>query len=625
MTLSLVRASPPPATLAKARSDRLADPEVPDRARGQAQWADALMCLQLMPWAAAWGGVWLRAPHGPVRQTWLQGLERLGLTLWRAPLSSDRERWVGGWDLATSLRQGRLHHQAGLLAQAQGGVLCVPLAERLPADVVGLLSQAMDRGGVDGPQGFQPSRWTLVALDESISDDAPLAAPLQERLGLWIDLEGVWPTDAKLEPLQTPVPSAPEVVAGEAALRALCATAWSLGIDSLRVPQLALAVACAHARQHGRDHVAEEDLQFVCRTVLAPRARQWPAPAEPAEDPPAEAATEPSSAKAPEEATPPADAATTSPPPSQPPTEAEPPASSDATRLEDMMVATAAAHLPADLLQRLHLAMTAGHARTNPAARGRSGAAQQGGLRGRPLAPRQGSPGGGRRLHLLATLRACAPHQRSRGRLASTQALRFRAADLHVHRFEEAQPSCLILALDASGSTALQRLAEARGAVQLLLEQSYARRDSVCVIGFRGAGAQLLLPPTRSLVRARRALSGLPGGGGTPLASALQLAHQQALQLQGQGVSPALVVLSDGRANVTLEGLGGRMQAWAEALKCAQVWGASGWPSLWIDTSVQADVQAQQLAQRMTARYLPMPQVQSQRLAQALTAARAMR
>jgi len=144
----------------------------------------------------------------------------------------------------------------------------------------------------------------------------------------------------------------------------------------------------------------------------------------------------------------------------------------------------------------------------------------------------------------------------------------------------------------------------------------------VCVIGFRGAQAQLLLPATRSLVRARRALTGLPGGGGTPLASALQLAHEQAAQLQRQGITPILVVLSDGRANVTLQGLGGRVQAQAEAQHWARAWGASGHAGLWIDTAPQPEVLAQQLAHQLGARYLPMPQVQSQRLAQALQDAR---
>jgi len=117
------------------------------------------------------------------------------------------------------------------------------------------------------------------------------------------------------------------------------------------------------------------------------------------------------------------------------------------------------------------------------------------------------------------------------------------------------------------------------------------------------------------LVRAKKALAGLPGGGGTPMALALQTATQTALSLQRQGTTPTLVVLSDGRANVTLAGMGGRSQAQAEAMQWATQWRLSGFTGLWIDTSPQPDAQAQSLAQAMAASYFPMPHVQAQRMA----------
>jgi magnesium chelatase subunit D len=618
----------PPLTHPSSGSSGAAAP-AGNAAATAAVWADALTALQLLAQnPQRLGGLWLRAPHGPVREAWLQALAQQPLPVLRAPGSVDPQRWLGGLDLAATLQHGRVHEQAGLLRQADGGLLCLPMAERFAPALTSTLAQTLDRGGVDTGGAFQPSRFGVVALDESLDDEAPLAPVLQERLGLWIDLREVPPSQAlqAVQATQPPVPvGTPQpVVAGESALQALCGTALALGIDSLRVPQLALAVACAHAALQGRDHVADEDLAYACRTVLAPRARQWPADASAApeaqdpteaEHPPAPNDTAPAeppdpseASAAPEQAPPPADTEATPPPAAMPEPEA----------LQAMMVAAAAARLPPDLLQRL---MT-GAAPTRGHSQGSSGQTRQGGQRGRPLPPRPGRPGGGARLHVLATLRAAAPRQRLRGRTDTRQPLRIRAEDFHLHRHQQHQASCLILALDASGSAALHRLAEAKGAVQLLLEQSYARRDSVCVIGFRGAQAQLLLPMTRSLVRARRALTGLPGGGGTPLASALQLAHEQAALLQRQGVTPILVVLSDGRANVTLQGLGGRVQAQAEAQHWARVWHGSGHAGLWIDTAPQPEVLAQQLAQTLGARYLPMPQLQSQRLAQALLDAR---
>jgi magnesium chelatase subunit D len=60
----------------------------------------------------------------------------------------------------------------------------------------------------------------------------------------------------------------------------------------------------------------------------------------------------------------------------------------------------------------------------------------------------------------------------------------------------------------------------------------------------------VLLPPTRSLVRAKRSLSALPGGGGTPLASAIDATASSSSSSSVAGDSPAYVMLTDGRANV---------------------------------------------------------------------------
>ena len=96
--------------------------------------------------------------------------------------------------------------------------------------------------------------------------------------------------------------------------------------------------------------------------------------------------------------------------------------------------------------------------------------------------------------------------------------------DIRVRRFEEHSDRLLILSVDASGSAAAARLAEAKGACELLLAEAYVRRDHVALIAFRGTAAELLLPPTRSLVQAKRRLAALPGGGSTPLAAGLRAA-----------------------------------------------------------------------------------------------------
>jgi magnesium chelatase subunit D len=598
------------------------------------RWNDALTALQLLQIDPhGFGGVCLRAPHGPVRERWLQALADLGLGLVKVPGSVDSERLLGGIDLAHTLQTGQLHLQAGLLQQADQGLVCLPMAERLSPALLAPLVQALEQGQVPPTRhSAEPTltRFGVVALDESLPDEPGVGAALAERLGVWLDLHELSPsdihadwTDAHSEGLHLRLsPGAlarardqlAQVQASDDQMQALCAAALGLGIGSLRVPSLALRLACAHAALNGRQALEADDLGFAARCVLAPRATQWPAEPSAQEAEPAPQ----------EDKTPPQE------PPPQPPEPPEntdeapdddaekdkdpsPPPEPSAEDLQEMMVAAALASLPPHMLDALMTRQGA----TSPQSSGRSGQTRAGSQRGRPLPPRPGRPGGQARLHVLATLRAAAPKQRLR-QAHSTGRVAIRAEDFHIQRYQQRASSCLILALDASGSAALQRLAEAKGAVELLLQQSYARRDSVCIVAFRGAQAQLLLPATRSLVRAKRAMTGLPGGGGTPLALALKMAHEQAAQLQRQGVTPILVVLSDGRANVTLQGLGGRAQAQSDAQSWGQHWRASGHRALWIDTSMQPDAQAQQLASTMGASYLPMPQVQSQRMASAI-------
>jgi magnesium chelatase subunit D len=614
-----------------------------DDLKGLETWNDAMTSLQLLQIDPhGFGGIWLRAPFGPVREHWLQHLLQADLNTVKLPGNIDIERLLGGIDLSLTLQSGRLHMQPGLLERADQGLVLICMAERFSTALVAPMTQAMDTQSLPplkmAPHEEQPIRtqFGVVALDESMKDEPSFSPALQERLGLWFDLKDLAPSDFTGVSLDTINPqNAQETVSiriatndltrmkqarseiewtDEQAL-AVCITAQGLGIESLRIPTLALRVASCHAALHSRKQVNDEDLAFAARRVLAPRATQLPAPPENASETEPENSANPDSEpdQSPHEnnaANPPE-----TPAPPEPSMDAEEnaPSTPSAENLQEMLIAAALASLPPDVLDGLLTKPGRNQGNTS----GRSGQFRTGTQRGRPLPPRPGRPGGNARLHILATLRAAAPKQRLR---AGTQQGRIaiRSEDFQVHRYQQHSASCLILALDASGSAALQRLAEAKGAVELLLQQSYARRDSVCIVAFKGAKAQLLLPATRSLVRAKRAMTGLPGGGGTPLALALKMACEQATQLQRQGVTPILVVLSDGRANVNLQGLGGRPQAQADAQLWAAQWRQTGHRALWIDTSIQPDAQVQNMAHIMGGSYMPMPQVQAQRMAAAI-------
>lgn len=566
----------------------------------------ALLLLQVDPHGL--GGVWLKAGYSPARQTWLAQLHALGLPVMRMPHHIDQERMLGGIDLSVTLAKGRVVEQIGLLAQANKGMVVVPMSEKLSPQTLAMLLQAHDQGQVHALAigATHASRFGLVALDESQEDEPGVASKLKERLALWIEMDTV---DIAMSQEKIEALSAQELAevrsvlvkiqATEAQMRALCEVAFALGIDSMRAPLLALRLACVHAAIHDREFLEEEDLRIAAQMVLSPRATRIPS-------------NQDTESAQPSEPPPPPDASNTDQDAAHEDT--PPPPTTEPASLEDTILAAALASLPPKLLDQLLLGASQSKSQSSS---GNSGQAQMSRQRGRPLSPRLGRPTSGARLHLLATLRAAAPKQKLRTKHAG-QKIAIRSEDFYIQRFAHKTASCIIVAMDASGSAALARLAEAKGAVEILLQQSYARRDSVCVIAFRGAQAQTLLPATRSLVRAKKALAGLPGGGGTPIALALKHATEQAQALQRQGITPLLVILSDGKANVTIDGVGGRTQAQADALQCAKQWATHGFTSLWIDTALQPTGQAKELANVMQARYLPMPYVASQRLADAM-------
>jgi magnesium chelatase subunit D len=199
--------------------------------------------------------------------------------------------------------------------------------------------------------------------------------------------------------------------------------------------------------------------------------------------------------------------------------------------------------------------------------------------------------------------------------------LQIRIEDLRVTRYKQRSQTLTIFAVDASGSSALNRLAEAKGAAELLLADCYVRRDQVAVIAFRGRTADIVLPPTRSLVRAKRSLSALPGGGGTPLAAAIDMAALLAFQARRRGESPIVVMLTDGRGNVARDGRMGREAGQADALSAARRFAAARFSALLVDTSPRPHDLARDLARGMSATYVPLPFADARSLSRLIGAA----
>ncbi|MGR3781618.1 MAG: VWA domain-containing protein, partial [Albimonas sp.] len=174
--------------------------------------------------------------------------------------------------------------------------------------------------------------------------------------------------------------------------------------------------------------------------------------------------------------------------------------------------------------------------------------------------------------------------------------------------------------VDASGSAAMARLAEAKGAVEHLLARAYAARDGVALVAFRGTEAQLLLPPTRALARARRVLTALPGGGGTPLAAGLVAARELAEGARRRGIAPCLALLTDARANVALDGTADRARAAADVAAVAARIRAEGLSALVVDTALRPGPQSAELAAKLGAAHLALPRAEAAAVGAAVAA-----
>ncbi|MBY5990447.1 magnesium chelatase subunit D [Roseovarius atlanticus] len=528
-------------------------------------------------------GLTFRARMGPARQAFETTLGKLPGPQHRIHPAITDDQLFGGLNIAASLAEGRPIRDAGLADQSS--TLVLTMAERTPSGLAARLAQLLD-----ADHGH-----ALILLDEAASAEEGAPQALLDRLAFHIEppeaatpvrLPAAADLDAarkRLSRVQVPADALPQLVT----------LAARFGIHSLRAPSLALRAARALAALDAEMTITEDHLQEAAELVYPSRATMMPAEAEDETPPDAPEADQSDNA--------------------------EENGDQSLTDLpDDILVSAIAALLPPDILDRLAAKST----RPANAAGSGAGDRRRGNRRGRPLPSRPGRPSAQARIDPIATLRAAAPWQtlRRTGRNAD-RALLILPSDIRIKRFEDRSDRLLIFTVDASGSAAVARLAEAKGAVELMLAQAYARRDQVALLAFRGTGTETLLPPTRSLVQAKRRLASLPGGGGTPLASGLMAAGDLAHLARGRGLTPMLVLLTDGRANVPLSGEPDRAAANDDATRLASSLRQQGLSGVLVDTSNRPTDAARTVAATLGARYLALPRADAHGISTAVTTA----
>jgi magnesium chelatase subunit D len=494
------------------------------------------------------------------------------------PATLNPEVFTGSLDLAATMALGSPVKALGLLDTEGVSRLLIRRAEALETAVVSHLANMLD-----------DNRLVLAAVTNPGDEEVGLSPRLADRLAFQLDQEvnSVW-TPAIIDEARQRLRSLE--VAQEKMIE-ISQAALALGISSPRSVLHGLEASRVIAALKGKAGVDEEALSIAARLVLVHRATRLPAPEEEQQ----------------EELT------------QQSPNEGQSNQSqSSKSENAEVVLEAVRAAIPQHLLESLAAGLGQRGSGRNIKKGGPSKAKS---TRGRRMGSRRSQSLAGQRLDILATLRNAAPWQPLRRGTAGVSRMTVTRDDFQVHRIKQRNESTAIFLVDASGSTAFQRLAEAKGAVEAILSECYVRRDKVALISFRSKSAEELLPPTRSLERAKRALSALPGGGGTPLASALDKGFQLADQVRRADASPIVIVLTDGRANVTREGEGNKAKALEESEAAARAISAHRIQSMVVDVSPEPSRHARELAAQMGAVYFSMPRAQAEDIARPVTAA----
>ena len=508
------------------------------------------------------------------------------------PVGASEDRLVGSLDLERALTTGVSAYEPGLLASAHRGVLYVDEVNLLHDHLVDLLLDAAALGTSyverEGVSVRHAARFLLVGTMNP--EEGELRPQLLDRFGLTVEVAATRDPLERAEVVRRRLayeasPSAfaaswaaadatlaerigvardllPKVVLSDHALREITTVCAAFDVDGLRADLVTAKAALALAAWAGRSEVTTEDVRTAARLALPHRRRRTPFEAPGLDEDQLSQAldsVEPDGPddKGPDDGGPPG-AASYEPPPS-PGADARtqggageadggtPSAATSATSDEPQPTASAEARTQegADVGETFQARRLEVPGVSRDGAAGRRSRTQ--GAAGRLTGARVAS-GRLQSLHLTATLRAAAPHQRARGRQGAGVTLR--AGDLREAVREGREGNLVLFVVDASGSMAArQRMSAVKGAVFALLTDAYQRRDKVSLVSFRGHTADLLLPPTSSVDAAAACLTDLPTGGRTPLSAGL-LRAVEVLRVEAVR-DPArralVVIVTDGR------------------------------------------------------------------------------
>lgn len=530
------------------------------------------------------------------------------------PVGASEDRLVGALDIERALAEGVKAFEPGLLAGAHRGILYVDEVNLLHDHLVDLLLDAAAMGASyverEGVSVRHAARFLLVGTMNP--EEGELRPQLLDRFGLTVEVAASREPDLRVEVVRRRLaydddPAAfaarwaeeeaavrrrivaarellPSVRLGDGALRQIAATCAAFEVDGMRADIVMARTATALAAWAGRTDVLAEDVRQAALLALPHRRRRNPFDAPGLDEDKLDETLEESGGSE----GPGGSGGDDDPDPDgggpgggggQPGPEDGGPGDGDAAARPEAgeggepRPSGAGEQSPVRAAEPFRTKVLSVPGLGEGAAGRRSRARTRHGRTTGARRPR----GTLTELHLAATVRAAAPHQRARGR--SGPGLVVRRDDLRQATREGREGNLVLFLVDASGSMAArQRMSAVKGAVLSLLLDAYQRRDKVGLVTFRGTSAEVALPPTSSVDAAAARLESLPTGGRTPLAAGLLRAHEvlRVERLRDAARRPLLVVVTDGRAT-------GGPEPVALASRAARLFAAGGTACVVVD------------------------------------------
>lgn len=551
------------------------------------------------------------------------------------PVSSTEDKVIGSLDISDAIKDGRKSFDPGIMAEANRNILYVDEINLLNDHLVDSLLDAAAMGintvEREGISYSHPADFILVGTMNP--EEGDLRPQLLDRFGLAVYIEGIddakkrmtilkrlrerdddctlfmdrWePYDLRIsQRIMAAKARLPNVIVDDSMIKLAISKVLEANAEGHRADTVIVKAAVALAAYDGRDVVEEKDIELAAALALTHRSRDPPSP------PPQDEEEEQDEDDAPPEDDQNEQQDSEQQPPSTPDVDNNDQFETDQHETPDSNGETVTFETGKEFKIRSNAIPD--EIRIDNMVRDSSGRRTETESENGRYTGYRIPVGKPKSIAIDATIRAAATHHVKGEKFVINE------SDIREKVRERKIGNLIVFAVDASGSMgAEQRMTAVKGAVSSILTDAYQKRDRVALIVFRGKESEIVLLPTNSIVLAKERMDGVPTGGKTPLADALDKSNSLILRelTKDKKIKPLLVVISDGRGNVANMSDRPMDDTRTMAARIAE----SGYPSMVIDSEtgfIKLGL-AERLAKDMGAKYTKLEDLRADSIVDAI-------